>query len=167
MGLDIRVKKPINYIGKERPEENDSRNWSCIFSLGFPPINHLSQFEEGYWEIENYCSDEILQISYGGFNTFRGYITQYLYGPQMDYKTWCRNVDTIQEEKDAFKEMLHFADNEGSFDYVIATKLLKDFREHRDAILSSIPEKFYREYYDGYSLMLEKVVECKGVIYYF
>ena len=40
MGLDINVKKPIKFIGTERPDDEEI-DYFCLYTLGFEPIMHL------------------------------------------------------------------------------------------------------------------------------
>ncbi|MCC8154592.1 MAG: hypothetical protein LIP01_10485, partial [Tannerellaceae bacterium] len=71
----------------------------------------------------------------------------------------------IEEWVDApFVEFIDFADNEGSFDFVVAEKLYKDFSNYQQK--AEMVLRAYLEYYNCYREILRVVAENKGVIYY-
>lgn len=162
MGLDINVRKPVKFLGTEYPEGND--NWTYVYSLDFSPIKHLTKFQTGYWEAE-YYREPSFSMCYGTFDEeFRNAICQAMF--EKDYDATIKAMDSGEIAFDApFAEMLYFADNEGCFDYIIAEKLLKDFRDNADRILPTM-RGYLQSSYADYIAVLEKCVEVKGVVDY-
>lgn len=162
MGLDINVRKPIKFLGTETPENFD--DWTYVYSLDFSPIKHLTKFETGYWEAE-YYNEPWFGMPYGTFSfRFRAGICEAMYGK--GYKETLEAMDNGEIAFDApFAEMLYFADNEGCFDYVVAEKLLKDFRDNKEK-LWPMQDEYLQGKYNDYIAILEKCVEVKGVVDY-
>lgn len=163
MGLDINVRKPIKFLGTKEPDNFDG--WMYVYVLpDFAPIKHLTMFQEGYWEAE-YYHEPRFSMTYGGFSRdFRKGICMAMYG--MDYEATLEAMDKGDVAFDApFAEMLWFADNEGCFDYVVAAKLLKDFRDNADKILPTMIGYLQNKYVE-YMAVLEKCVEVEGVVDY-
>jgi hypothetical protein len=163
MGLDINVRKPIRFLGTKEP--SDFEDWTYVYTLpDFAPIKHLTMFQEGYWEAE-YYREPHFDMSCGGFNrNFRNSICLAMYG--MDYDTTINAMSDGKISFDVpFAEMLWFADNEGCFDYVIAEKLLKDFRDNADKILPTMIGYLQNKYAE-YMSVLEKCVEIRGIVDY-
>lgn len=163
MGLNINVKKPVRFLGTERPDDEEM-DYTCLYTLGFEPINHLQAYERGYWECER-SGDAEYDSPYSTFNDLREAITFVVYG--CDYKEYVRQLETGGREfKGPFVEMLWFADNEGTFDYIIAGKLLSDFLNWSNKIVSVIDRDFLKECYTNYIDILKECVVCKGVVDY-
>lgn len=162
MGLDISVRKPIEFLGTEEPDNFD--DWVYVYSLDFAPIKHLTKFQEGYWEAE-YYNEPRFHMTYGGFNdNFRESICQAVYGK--DFDTISAAIMNSEIAPDSpFAEMLWFADNEGCFDYVVAEKLLKDFRDNAAKVFAGM-DGYLQSKYAEYMAVLEKCVEVKGVVDY-
>lgn len=162
MGLDISVRKPTKFIGTEYLE--DKEDWVYIYSLDFAPIKHLTMFRKGYWEAEWY-SEPSFSMCYGTFSRqFRESICKVMFG-----KSYNDTIEAMDKGEIAFDEpfaeMLYFADNEGCFDYVVAEKLLKDFRNNAERILPTMSD-YLKDSYNDYMAVLEKCVEVKGVVDY-
>lgn len=163
MGLDINVKKPVRFLGAERPD-NEDVDYVCLYTLDFKPIEHLPKFRRGYWEYE-LSGDASYSSAYGTFANFREAITLTVYG--CGYKEFIRQLgDGERVFSGAFIEMLWFADNEGDFDYQVAGKLLDDFQKWRDAILANMESDFLKKCLKDYMSVLEECVNCKGVVDY-
>lgn len=162
MGLDINVRKPTKFLGTQEPENFD--DWTYVYSLDFSPIKHLTKFQVGYWEAE-YYHEPRFSMTYGGFSRdFRESICQAMYDKNYDATLEAMENGGIAFDA-PFAEMLYFADNEGCFDYVIAEKLLKDFRDNADRILPTM-DGYLQNKYIEYIEVLEKCVEVKGVVDY-
>lgn len=163
MGLDINVKKPLRFLGTERPEDEDI-DYVYLYTLDFTPIEHLPNFERGYWEFE-YSGDTRYSSPYGTFHDLRDSITLAVYG--CEYNDLVRELERGDRElKGPFMEMLWFADNEGNFDYSIAEKLLSDFQEWESKIVPSMNRDYLKECYSNYMAVLKECVNCKGVVDY-
>lgn len=161
MGVKIYGLKIKKYLGENYTEEIEENypNADRIFSLDFAPIEHLTKIKEGIYETE-YIDIEPFRMSYITYGVFRKKICA------MAHKVDCNEIwDNIDEWiGKPFVEFIDFADNEGSFDYVIAEKLYKDFEQFKKIAKDKIPG-FYNEYYQ-YMDILKAVAENKGVIFY-
>lgn len=163
MGLDINVKKPLRYTGSDRPKDEEV-DYLYLYTLDFAPLEHLPNFNRGYWEFE-YSGDARYQSSYGTFNNLRNCITLVVYG--CEYKEFIRELERGDREFNGpFIEMLWFADNEGNFDYSIAEKLLSDFQIWESKIVPSMGHDFLKQCYIDYMAILIDCVNCKGVVDY-
>lgn len=163
MGLDINVKKPIRFLGTERPDDEEI-NYVYLYTLDFAPIEHLPNFKRGYWEFE-YCGAAQYSSPYGTFNDLRDAITLAVY--KCKYAEFIRCLENGSRAFEGpFIEMLWFADNEGNFDYEIARKLLADFLEWEDKIIPTMDRDYLKECYRAYIGILRDCVECDGVVDY-
>lgn len=161
MGVDISALKVKNYLGKKYTEEIEEKYDGAryIFSMNFRPIHHLTKFEEGVYDTE-YLDSPDFSMSYSGYNRFRELICLMVHGVRPDV-IWS-NINNWLEKP--FVEFINFADNEGSFDYLIAEKLYKDFSDFKEKAKQYIPD-WYNSYC-AYMDILKAVSENKGVIYY-
>lgn len=161
MGVGIFGLKLKKYLGENYNEEIEEKypDADYIFSLDFLPIKHLTKFKEGIYETESLDGDPF-RMSYGSYGNFRNKICL------MANNVECNEIwDNIDEWiGKPFIEFINFADNEGSFDYVIAEKLHKDFEQFKEIAKNEIPG-FYDEYCD-YMNVLKIVAENKGVVFY-
>lgn len=161
MGLDISTLKLKKRLGNEVNEdiEREYEDYAYIYTLDFPPINHLSAFEVGVYDVEwgEYGS----HFSYGGFYRFREMLCQMIYNK--DFESVVDNVEKYLGQP--FIEMIDFADNEGSFDYIIAEKLYQDFINYQKQASEILGEYMYEQYRD-YMKCLKETIDCKGVMYY-
>lgn len=161
MGVDISALKLKKYLGKEYTEEIGKKydGARIVFSMNFLPIHHLTKFEEGVYDTE-YLDSPDFSMSYGVYNRFREQICLMTHGVMPD-TIWSNINEWIGKP---FIEFINFADNEGSFDYVIAEKLYKDFSDFKEKAKQVIPD-----YYNDYCIymnILKVVVDNKGIIYY-
>lgn len=161
MGLNIYVLKPSIFLGKTCPKDIDSE-WAEIYSLDFAPIKHLTKFNTGFWTIEdNY--DSHFSATYNGFWNFRKAICMAVYNMELE-EFFMQVKNGSIDENVPFAEMLYFADNEGCFDYVVAEKLLKDFRSYAELFKSH--DENFMWLYSQYANALELCSEIKGVVEY-
>lgn len=95
------------------------------------------------------------------YNDFRQEICKMIHGVEPE-EIW----DNIEKYKDSeFVEMINFADNEGSFDFVIAEKLYNEFQKYKSKAKQTLSERLFM-YYVMYMNLLKSVSDCKGVIMY-
>ena len=161
MGVSVYALKIKQFICKEYDSNlDDNENARCIFSLDFKLIIHLSQFPEGYYDTQ-FLNAPDFDMGYGGYNHFRQKICLMVHGVTPD-DIW-DNIDKWLGKP--FIEFINFADNEGSFDFVIAEKLYKNFSDFKEKAEKELPADLYRRYCD-YMEILKVVYENKGVIYY-
>lgn len=161
MGVDISALKVKKYLGKKYTEEIEEKYDSAryIFSMNFRPIHHLTKFEEGVYDTEYLdCTD--FSMSYSGYNRFRELICLMVHSVRPEV-IWS-NINNWLEKP--FVEFINFADNEGSFDYLIAEKLYKDFSDFKEKAKQDIPD-WYNSYC-AYMDILKTVSDNKGVVYY-
>lgn len=161
MGVDISALKVKKYLGKEYTEEIEEKYDGAryIFSMDFLPIHHLTKFEEGVYDTE-YLDSPGFSMSYGGYNRFREQISLMAHGVMPDV-IW-RNINKWVGKP--FIEFINFADNEGSFDYLIAEKLYKDFSDFKEKAKQVIPD-----WYNSYCIymdILKAAVANQGVVHY-
>lgn len=161
MGVDISALKVKKYLGKEYTEEIEEKYDGAryIFSMNFLPIHHLTKFEEGVYDTE-YLDSPDFSMSYSGYNRFREQICLMVHGI-MPNEIW---GDINEWVGKSFVEFINFADNEGSFDYLIAEKLYKDFSDFKEKAKQAMPD-WYNSYC-AYMNILKAVSDNKGVIYY-
>lgn len=161
MGVDISALKIKKYLGKECTEEIEEKYDGAryIFSMNFLPIEHLTKFQEGVYETE-YLDTPDFSMSYGGYNRFREQICLMVHGVRPSV-IWNNINEWINKP---FVEFVNFADNEGSFDYLIAEKLYKDFSDFKEKAKEVIPDCYNS--YCAYMDILKAIADNKGVIYY-
>ena len=164
MGVDIYAlklnRKLSDNIRDESEEIWDNDNIKVVFSLNFSPIKHLVAITKGLYEAE-YLDAPDFGMSYSSYNIFREAICNMAHKCNCE-EIWCNIENWIGKP---FIEFINFADNDGSFDYVIAEKLYKDFESHLDTAKSEL----HRDHFDSYKTYMEilKIVsDNKGVIYY-
>lgn len=167
MGVVIRAIRPKEYVCDSNTELTEEQEWDDtikpIYTLDFSPIEHLTQFKEGWWHCDCGTAAAHLDMPYSTFNRFRFAICETIHG---DYEEYTDRVFEGKEPCDGvFAELLCFADNEGCFDYVIAEKLLKDFEDYRDKVYPTLNER-HAYFYDTYTQILKECVRCKGVVFY-
>lgn len=66
-------------------------------------------------------------------------------------------------------EIIHFADNEGCFDWLICQELIKDFEKYYDrakSLLDNSLEDFYWQLYTDTMQVLRDCIVCQGVVLY-
>jgi len=166
MGLDISAYK----LGKKRNDVNRDENYEdnvvYIFTLNFKPVKHLTQFEEGFYEIEEELKIPDFHLSYSGYNYFRNEICKMALGVEAS-EVW-KNIEEYLDKP--FVEFINFADNEGSYDYIVAEKLLKDFTDYQEKAKEIFNKKngldFYYNEYLKYIDILKEVVKDKGIVFY-
>lgn len=170
MGVDIGTIKLGNFIkNKLNDEEYETYEKELDGNLVYVScddfgIDHLSKFEEGYYVVEDwFCDDKkpYISISYSTYNDFRNQICNMANGVD-DSDVWC-NYGWYEGKP--FVEMVNFTDCDGSFDYVIAEKLLKDFESFRDKAKETLGEWFFG-IYQSYIEILKQCVDCKGIVRY-
>ena len=161
MGVDIKAYKLRKYLGAKYNNEMLESNCKArrIFSMNFHPIHHLTKFEDGFYETEYLYSPEF-SMPYSCYNDFRRKISIMVHGVN-PVVIWDNIDDYVGKH---FVEFINFADNEGSFDYVVADKLYKDFSEFKEKAKKDIPE--YYNSYCNYMEILKAASENKGVVYY-
>lgn len=155
MGVVIRAFKPYKFICEDLesyPLLNPHKGWlKPLYCLGgFEPIQHLTQFEWGWWLCEQIGESEVY-CSYGTWGVFRNLLRM------------------ISDSEDSFAEIIHFADNEGCFDWLICQELIKDFEEYYDKAkqqLEYIDTGFYWDLYQDTMQVLRDCIDCKGVVIY-
>lgn len=82
--------------------------------------------------------------SYSGYNSFRRTLSMAVLG--VEPGTVWANPDAYRDKP--FFELINFADNEGTIGHEAAARLAHDFDEHRERVLPSLPDDWYRECYD-------------------
>lgn len=162
MGVSINALKIKQFICTKYDSNliDDNENARDIFSLDFKPIKHLSQFKEGFYDTEFLDSPDF-DVSYSTYNHLRQGICFMAHGFNPDI-VW-RSIYMWLGKP--FIEFIYFADNEGSFDFVIAEKLYKDFSDFKERAKKELSEILYH-LYCSYMEILKVVYENKGVIYY-
>lgn len=161
MGVDISALKVKKYLDKEYTKEIEEKydDTRYIFNLDFLPIHHLTKFKEGVYNIE-YLNNPNLSMSYHGYNCFREQVCLMAHGV-MPGVIWNNINEWVGKP---FVEFINFADNEGSFDYVIAEKLYKDFSDFKEKAKQVIPDNYNS--YCVYMDILKAAVDNRGVVYY-
>ena len=167
MGVFIQSIKPTKRlwdIDAQLTDEQWDSDPVAIYTLDFPPIKHLTKFPNGYWECEQPVSNAAyLSMTYSAYNRFRDAVCEPIHG---DYEDYTERFYNGHEPADApFAEFLNFADNEGSFDYPIAQKLLKDFEDYRETIYPTL-NTTHQQTYDTYTRILRECVAIQGVVHY-
>lgn len=165
MGVSIRAIKPIEFIADLNTELSDEQ-WDSgaksIYTLDFSPIKHLTKFKEGVYKCLDIC-DTSLDLAYSGYGRFRKAVCAPIHG---DWEEYLEKIDNGSEPcNGAFAEFLYFADNEGCFDYAIAGKLLKDFKDYRDIVYPTLNSDHQSDY-NQYTQILRECVACGGVVFY-
>ena len=139
---------------------NDNDNAGYIYALDFKPIKHLEAITEGVYETE-YLDTPDFGMAYSSYNRFREAVCEMAHKCS-PYDIWNNIENWIGK---SLVEFINFADNEGSFDYVIAEKLYNDFESHLDTAKNEL----HRDHFDSYKIYMEilkSVSDNKGVIYY-
>lgn len=176
MGVYIRVKKPIKFIMTEEDYNKSSReeqrlvdnteNVFPLYTLGFEPIEHLTQFQWGYWECETPTSISI-SVPYSTWGEFRTMLANLVDEKYTHYMQWLNNETFAQKP---FNEIINFADNEGCFDYKICEELIKDFEQYYDKAKKKLSENVENEWkwhiYTKIMQIIKDCIKCKGVVYY-
>lgn len=162
MSVFISALKVKEFLGKElhEPILEQMEHTTYIYSLDLGSIKYLTKFEKGYYDTEAIDKAAPLQLSYERYNQFRYALSEMALNAPPTL-IWILNKLMIGKP---FVELINFADNEGSFDYVIAEKLYRDFVEYKDRAVKKMPE-FY-ECYCAYMKILEAAIECKGIVQY-
>lgn len=170
MGVDIGTIKLGKYIKEDLNQEEyqkyeeeldgDLVEIYCEDSV----MNHLTKFKKGYYEVEEwFCKDKdpYISISYSTYNDFRNQIC-YMANEIYDSDMWFDYEGSVDKP---FAEMVCFTDCDGTFDYVVAEKLLKDFETFQEKAKKELDEWFYG-LYENYMKILKNCIECKGVVRY-
>ena len=154
MGLVIKVLKPI--------QKTDANNEDAlhIYTLDFSPIEHLSKFDEDYYECEEIEAPRF-HWPYGTYGEFRRKVCS------MALVVAIENVwEDVEKYINApFIEFINFADNEGCFDYAVAEKLYKDFLDLLNEAESCLKGPILHMY-KTYMEILRIAAENKAVVYY-
>ena len=158
MAVDIYAIKLGKRVKDEEPDDSTT-DLVNVFSYEFEPIKHLTMFEEGYYE--DLDESDYVHFSYGLYNMFRKNICKLALGEDIEY-VWDNIEDYIGKP---FIEFINFADNEGSFDYVVAEKLYNDFKEYLPKVEQEF-DKIDIEKYKKYMEILKQAVDYKGIVYY-
>lgn len=161
MGVNISALKVKKYLGKKYTEEIDDKydDARYISGMNFLPIHHLTKFEEGVYDTE-YLESPDFNMSYSGYNRFREQISLMVHDV-IPNVIWSNINEWVGKP---FIEFINFTDNQGSFDYLIAEKLYKDFSNFKEKAKLVMPE-WYNSYC-VYMDILKAVAENQGVIYY-
>lgn len=139
MGLDITAYRQLKQIPADEVNEDNvnwcwrpgiSMDWSEATwpgrAAGVPDSNAFYSFTEEF---------SFRAGSYGGYNN------------------WRNQLADLATSKEAFFELIHFADNEGVIGPRVAAKLAKDFADHKLVVLA-----LYRkdsEFLEKYKLWLK------------
>lgn len=158
MGLSIYALKLGKKISKE--EYNyDGHGYNVFQADGMYPINHIPSIEEGYYEADILCSN--CDIFYSKYSVFRNIISRVVLKHPVVH-IW-NNAHLFLHKP--FIEFLETSDCEGSIDWTVAEKILKDFEKYEAVIKPELDDYFCR-FFDNYVRVLKVVVENKGIVYY-
>ena len=170
MGVDISAIKLGKYIKREmtndeylKLEEELDGNIVHVSCDDFS-MNHLSKFNEGYYEVEDWGDDNDphIGIPYSSYNDFRNQVCYMANGVQ-DSCIWMR---PNEYKGKPFVEMVNFTDCNGSFDYEIAKKLLKDFNDFYVKAKEELSDWDF-SLYETYMKILQKCIDYEGIVRYY
>ena len=148
MGLDITYSNKITYADPQ-PNEDDRYDGDYIHIL-HDPIQ-CPNLKEGYYTYDQRGS--FRAGSYSGYNQWRNRLAQLALN-MTDQEVWNKNGQV-----EAFGELIHFSDCEGTIGPEICAKLAKDFQNYSAKIKAQLNIKENDTGFDDDTYFWEKYQE--------
>lgn len=160
MEIEIVALKVKKYVGRklwrEIREKYDSARY--IYNVSSERLHFLSAFKEGAYDTEDLSTG--FSMPCGVYKKFREQICLMVHGVRPT-EIWS-NIENWEGKP--FVEFISFADTGGSFDYLIAEKLYKDFSDFKEKVKQDIPNWY--DSYCAYMDILKIASDNKGVVCY-